>query len=230
MADWLSRQKSLIGEKATAALTNARVAVIGLGGVGGAALEGIARAGVGNIFVMDFDVFDETNLNRQILATREALGKSKSEVAAARIMSINPEAKVVAYSEAFSEETKGLLIDFKPDYIIDAVDMVSAKLLIIETAKKNGFSAVSSMGTGNRTTAQGFVVGDIADTAGCGCPLARVMRRELKKRGICGVEVLFNLKEPKKTQGERTPASISYVPPVAGYLLSEYVVQKLANI
>ncbi|NLC79334.1 MAG: tRNA threonylcarbamoyladenosine dehydratase [Ruminococcaceae bacterium] len=227
MGDWVARQTRLIGEKATAALVSSRVAVIGVGGVGGAALEAIARAGVGSIFIMDFDRFDETNLNRQILATRDAIGRPKSEVACERVLSINPEARVTAYNEKLCEETAEPLFDFKPDFVIDAIDMVSSKLFLIETCAKNGVPIVSSMGTGNRTECEGFTVGEIEDTAGCGCPLARVMRRELKKRGIEKVPVLYGKNAPLAFEGERSPASISYVPPVAGYTIASFVLRKL---
>lgn len=230
MGDWLDRQRRLIGNDATASLERSRVAVIGVGGVGGAALEAIVRAGVGHILVIDCDIFDETNLNRQIIATRGEIGKEKAAAARARAHSINPNADVTAKNLRISAENISEVLDYKPDYVIDAIDSVSAKLSLIEECQKSGIPIISSMGTGNRTDCEGFTVGAIEDTAGCGCPLARVMRRELKKRGIVGVSVLYNKNAPLETDGERAPASISYVPPVAGYTIAGYVIRQLAKL
>ncbi len=225
MGDWLARQRMLIGGEGCDKLNGARVAVIGLGGVGGGVFEALVRAGVGHLLAMDGDVFDETNLNRQLLATRETLGAKKAAVARARALSVNPQADVVALCENFGEDTRARVLDWAPDYIVDAIDTVSAKLLLIAAGKENGIPLISSMGTGNRLAAQ-FAVGDIADTAGCGCALARVMRRELKKRGIEGVTVLYGVAPPLET-GQRTPGSVSFVPPVAGYLIAGHVVKEL---
>ena len=225
MGDWLARQRMLLGDGGCAQLKNARAAVIGLGGVGGAAFEALVRAGVGHLLAMDCDVFDETNLNRQLLATRACIGRPKAEVARERALSIDPSADVLALDERLGEETAADVLAFRPDVVIDAIDMVSAKLLLIGLCRDNGIAVISSMGTGNRLTAS-FAVGDIADTAGCGCALARVMRRELKKRNIAGVPVLYSTEAPLET-GQRTPGSVSFVPPVAGYLLAGWAVRKL---
>ncbi|MEA4912152.1 MAG: tRNA threonylcarbamoyladenosine dehydratase [Oscillospiraceae bacterium] len=227
MGDWLARQRMLVGDGGCEILRGARVAVIGLGGVGGAAFEALVRAGVGHLLAMDRDVFDETNLNRQLLATRETVGCGKAQTAAARALSIDPTVDVRALCETFGESTQQQLLDFRPDYVVDAIDMVSAKLLLIELCGHNGIPIISSMGTGNRLTAS-FVVGDIRETAGCGCALARVMRRELKKRGVENVTVLYGTAPPLET-GQRTPGSVSFVPPVAGYLIAGYVVRQLLD-
>ncbi len=230
MGDWLDRQRRLIGDEATFALEKAKVAVIGVGGVGGAALEAVVRAGIGHILVIDCDVFDETNLNRQIIATRGEIGKSKADVARLRALSINPNADVTAKNIRISEETVNEVVDYRPDFVIDAIDSVSAKLALIEVCSKNDIPIISSMGTGNRTDCGGFIIGSIEETAGCGCPLARVMRRELKKRNISGVAVLYNKNAPLDADGERAPASISFVPPVAGYTMAGYVIRWLAKL
>jgi Dinucleotide-utilizing enzymes involved in molybdopterin and thiamine biosynthesis family 1 len=227
MDGWLARQDMLIGDAATKKLEGARVAVIGLGGVGGAALEAIARCGVGSIFVMDYDVFDASNINRQILAFTDTVGLAKADVAALRVRAINSKAEVTAANEKFCAETAYLLRSFAPDFVVDAVDMVTAKLEIIELCKKENIPVISCMGTGNRLDAGSFCIGDIAETAnGCGCPLARVMRRELKNRGIEGVTVLYGTDIPEKTGGD-APASIAFVPPVAGYLIAGHVIRSL---
>ena len=225
MGDWLARQRMLVGDDGCEKLKNARVAVIGLGGVGGAAFEALVRAGVGHLFAMDRDVFDETNLNRQLLATRDTVGREKAQIAAQRALSIDPNVDVHACVETFCEQTQQLLLDFEPDYVVDAIDMVSAKLLLIGLCRQNGIPLISSMGTGNRLTAS-FAIGTIGDTAGCGCALARVMRRELKKRGLSDVTVLYGTAPPLET-GQRTPGSVSFVPPVAGYLIAGHVVRQL---
>ena len=228
MTDWLDRQTRLIGIAATEKLAGARVAVIGLGGVGGAAFEALVRCGVGNILALDCDVFDLTNLNRQILATRENIGKLKCEMAKERAASINPLCTVSACSTRLGTDNLEEIFNWQPDFILDAIDNVTAKLALIETAKKRGVRIVTSMGTGNRTSAEGFVIADIEQSAGNGCGLSRVMRRELRKRGINGVMALFNRTPPRAlADAERAPASISFVPPVAGYLLAGYVVREL---
>ncbi len=228
MSDWQDRQNRLIGADKSALLARSRVAVIGLGGVGGAALEALARCGVGALFVMDADVFEITNLNRQILATRDVVGLAKSDVAALRVGSINPAAQVVAIHERFSADNTAALTAFKPDYVVDAIDSVTAKLALIALCRDLGVPVISCMGTGNRIDAGSFVIGTIEETAGCGCPLARVMRRELKKRGIDGVKVLYAADPPAETaDAERTPASVAFVPPVAGYLIAGEVVRDL---
>lgn len=226
---WLERQNNLIGPEQSFKLENARVAVIGLGGVGGAAVEALARCGVGSLFLMDGDVFDETNLNRQILCTRRDIGRSKAETAADRVGSINPGCRVTAVNAVLGKDNIGILGSFSPDCVIDAVDQVTAKLLIIQWCKENGVHVISSMGTGNRMDAGSFRIGDISDTAGCGCPLARVMRRELKAKGITGVDVLYGAEAPVHT-GNRVPASISFVPPVAGYLIAGHAVRSFLGI
>lgn len=224
------RQRALIGEAACEALSRARVVVAGLGGVGGAAFEALARVGVGHILACDCDVFEASNLNRQILCTLGALGRLKCEVARERAAQINPALEVTAFVERISPDNVSGLFDFKPDYIIDAVDSVSAKLAIIEGCAERGVRVISCMGTGNRLAAD-FEITDISQTAQSGCPLARVMRRELKKRGITsGVKTLCGITPPMHApESSRAPASVSFVPPVAGYLIAGEVVREIIN-
>ena len=225
MAYWLDRQNNLIGQESTEALKKARFAVIGLGGVGGAVAEAFARCGIGALLLMDSDTFDESNLNRQILCTRDRIGSSKALTARDRVLSINPDCEVEALEMRLDADTISVLEQFHPDCVVDAVDQVTAKLQLIGWCKQHRVHVVSSMGTGNRTDASSFTIGDIADTAGCGCPLARVMRRELRARGIEGVDVLYGREAPVHT-GMRLPASISFVPPVAGYLIAGHAVRE----
>ena len=226
---WLDRQNNLIGQEQSSRLEGARIAVIGLGGVGGGAVEALARCGIGNLFLMDGDVFDETNLNRQILCTLKDIGRPKAEAAEERVKSINPECRVTAVNAVLGKDNIEILNGFSPDCVIDAVDQVTAKLLIIQWCKENGVYVISSMGTGNRTDAGNFRIGDISETAGCGCPLARVMRRELRARAITDVDVLYGKEAPIHT-GSRVPASISFVPPVAGYLIAGHAVRTFLGI
>ncbi|MEG1651726.1 MAG: ThiF family adenylyltransferase [Oscillospiraceae bacterium] len=228
MDNWLARQDRLVGVQASDKLKNSRVAIAGLGGVGGAAFEAIVRSGVGHILALDCVVFDVTNLNRQLLATRSTVGRDKCAVASERAASINPECEVTAVKERLDADNLSLIFDFKPDYIIDAIDCVTSKLALIEQAKKLGFNIITSMGTGNRIDASDFVIGDIETSSGNGCGLSRVMRRELRNRGISGVTALFSRAAPIQPADKgRTPASISFVPPVAGYLLAGYVIRQL---
>ena len=226
---WLDRQDRLIGAEASARLAEARFAVIGLGGVGGSAAEALVRCGIGNLFLMDGDVFDETNLNRQILCTRDSIGHPKAEQAERRAREINPDCSITAVSDWLDRDTVGLLASFRPDCVIDAVDRVTAKLIIIEWCRDNGVHVVSSMGTGNRTDAESFRTGDISATAGCGDPLARIMRRELRARDIETLDVLYAEDPPVRTV-DRTPSSISFVPPVAGYLIAGYAVRHFLGL
>lgn len=228
-SDWLDRQTQLIGPASTARLQGSRVAVIGLGGVGGAALEALARAGIGQLFVMDCDVFQPTNINRQLLATVETLGRPKAEVAKERVLAINPGAEVTVSARAFGDDETGGLFEFAPDWVIDAIDSVTAKGALIETCYRRDIPILSCMGTGNRVHAD-FVVGPMLATAASGCPLARAMRRELRRRGVEleRTTALF-CETPPVESGARTPASISFVPPAAGFMLAGYVIREIVQ-
>ena len=223
MEDWLIRERMLIGDAAVDRLGGISVAVFGLGGVGGGVVEGLVRAGIGRLILIDYDTVSESNLNRQILAVRDNIGQAKTEAAKLRCLSINPNVVIdVMNVFADTENIEKIICDTKPDYIIDAIDNVTSKLCIIETAIKYNIKIVSCMGTGNKLDPSRLMIADISKTTVC--PLARVMRRELRNRGINHLSVLYSDEEPVKT-GVRLPASVSFVPPVAGYMLAGWVVR-----
>lgn len=219
MEDAFSRTRLLIGDAALEKLVAARVAVFGIGGVGGYTAEALARSGVGAIDLIDPDRVAESNLNRQIYALHSTLGRYKTEVARERINDINPVCKVTEHRIFYLPETP---FDFSLyDYIVDAVDTVSAKIAIAVNAA--GVPAISCMGAGNKLDPTVFKVADIYSTSVC--PLARVMRRELKKRGVKGLKVVYSEEEPKKS-GE-VPASCAFVPSVAGLIIAGEVIKDL---
>lgn len=230
-----SRTQLLIGESALRKLNNARVAVFGIGGVGGYVVEGLVRSGVGSLDLIDNDTVSESNLNRQIIALRSTIGQYKTEVAKARILDINPSANVQTYNVFYTDETSAQFDFSAYDYVVDAIDTVSGKLSLIEKAVKAGVPVISAMGAGNKLDGTAFEVADIAKTSVC--PLARVMRRELKKRGIEHVKVVYSKEEPIKTeflgdeelpQGKKQiPGSISFVPSVMGLIISGEVIKDL---
>ncbi len=222
MSHWLDRELSLIGRDNLDALADSTVAVVGLGGVGGAAFEALIRAGVGNIIAVDCDTVDITNLNRQLLATLDTVGMKKTDAAVIRVKNINPECKITAMDVRIDRNNAEIITDLKPNWVIDAVDSVTAKLSLIKDCRAKNINIVSCMGTGNRVTVGGFVFRTAAETAGSGDPLARVMRRELRKLGLDDTTVLCNV-APAIHTGNPTPASISYGPPVAGFMLAGYV-------
>nr|MBO4517281.1 tRNA threonylcarbamoyladenosine dehydratase [Clostridia bacterium] len=231
MSDRFSRTENLIGKAAVEKLKAAKVIVFGLGGVGGYCVEALARAGVGAIDIVDNDKIAESNINRQIYALSSTVGEYKADVAEKRIKDINPDCKVNAYKIFYLPETADG-IDFKEyDYVLDAIDTVSAKLCIAERAESAGVPVISAMGTGNKVNPVGFKVADIYETRGC--PLARVMRIECKRRGIKGLKVVYSeekaIKPIAASEGgnARTPASISFVPPVAGLLMAAEVIKDL---
>ena len=228
------RTELFLGKESMEKLNNARVAVIGLGGVGGAAAEAVLRAGIGHLLFIDGDTVDETNINRQLLATEETIGADKTEAAKNRFASINPDADMTFIKEFYLPENSDFLYDWKPDYIIDAIDTVTAKLHIAKECKERNIGLIMCLGTGNRLYPEKLKIGDISETSGCGCPLARVMRKELKKRGIEKQKVLFSTEEAKKAaldsdNGRHSPGSISFVPPVAGYLLAANIVRDIIS-
>ena len=222
-----SRTAALIGEEGILRLQRASVAVFGLGGVGGYAAEALVRAGVGAVTLVDGDVFLESNLNRQLFALKSTLGKNKAEAAAARLSDINGAAHIIVKPFFFNKETAGEF-NFKDfDYVIDAIDSVADKVLLIETAQRNGTRIISSMGAGNKLRAE-FKAGDIFETKGC--PLARVMRNNLKKAGVTRLKTVYSEVVSQKTEkcaGKRPPASISYVPGICGLILAGEVIREL---
>ncbi len=223
--EWLSREEALIGEEAVKKLLSSSVLVFGAGGVGSYAIEALARAGVGKITVVDGDTVSESNINRQLIADTSTVGLKKAEVSSERIKRINPECDAVAVSLfADGTNTEKIIKNASPDFIVDAIDTVSSKLIIAELSVKLGIPLISSMGTGNKLDPSAFEITDIKKTSVC--PLARVMRRELKARGIVSLPVLYSREEPVKL-GSRTPASISFVPSSAGLMIAGYVINEL---
>ena len=229
-----SRTALLIGDSAMEKLKNARVAVFGLGGVGGYAVEALARSGVGALDLVDKDQISISNINRQILALQSSVGKDKTEVAKARVADINPNCRVWVYNTFFLPENADGFDFASYDYIVDAIDTVSGKLALIQKANEYGVPIISAMGAGNKLDATAFEVADIANTSVC--PLARVMRKELKKRGIEHVKVVYSKELPSKSAGvledeERgvkvTPSSIAFVPSVAGLIIAGEVIKDL---
>jgi len=218
------RTKALIGEIALEKLANSRIAVFGIGGVGGSVTEALVRAGIGEIDLIDNDTINATNINRQIVALHSTVGQYKVDVMKARALDINPNIKINTYKTFFSDETLNEFNFSKYDYVIDAIDSVKSKLLLIETAKNLNIPIISSMGTGNKLDPTGFVITDISKTSVC--PLARVIRTELKKRGIKNLKVLYSKEIPIKTDS-RTPSSISFVPPAAGLIIASAVIKDL---
>ena len=236
MEQWTDRTRLLLGDAGMERLQNARAAVLGLGGVGGAAAEALCRAGVGHLLLVDHDTVDETNLNRQLLATRDQLGRSKCQAAAARFGQINPALDLCCAEEFYLPENSDFLYDYRPDFIIDCIDTVTAKLDLAQQCARRGIALYSCMGTGNRKDPSQLRCGDIADTAGCGCPLARVMRRELRRRGVPGLAVVYSLEPPVQgicaggeEHGRHSPGSGPFVPPAAGFLLASAAVRGFLN-
>lgn len=222
---FLDRTEMLIGSEAVSRLTDAKVLVFGVGGVGGHVCEALVRAGIGEIHIVDGDTVAESNINRQIIATRDNIGQPKVEAMAERIRSINPECRVKGFQMFFLPGETSDSMDFSGyDYVVDAVDTVAAKLEIIEKAKAAGVPVISSMGTGNKLDPALFRIADISKTSVC--PLAKVIRKELRNRGIRDVKVLFSTEEPVRT-GVRTPASISFVPSVAGLIIGGEVIKDI---
>ena len=234
MLNQFSRTELLIGKKAIEKLKNSKIAIFGIGGVGSYTLEALARAGVGNFVLVDNDEVSLTNLNRQIIATTKTIGKPKVEVAKERILEINEDANVEIYKEFFMPESNNI-IDNSLDYIVDAIDTVTAKIELVIRANKLNIPIISSMGTGNKLDPTKFEVTDIYKTSVC--PLAKVMRKELKQRGIKKLKVVYSKEDPVKINQEyieekndnkkNIPGSISFVPSVAGLIIASEVVKDM---
>lgn len=233
------RTAMLLGCDGVERLANARVAVFGVGGVGGYACEALARAGVGAIDLFDSDTVSLSNINRQIIALHSTVGRAKVDVMRERILDINPTCQVTAHTVFYLPENADRFPLAQYDYILDAVDTVSAKIELAVRAERAGVRLISAMGAGNKLDASRFAVTDLFKTEGC--PLARVMRRELKARGIRRLKVVFST-EPAaplsseapalpqdKTEKKRAPGSLSYVPSVAGLLMAGEVIRELAD-
>ena len=234
-----SRTELLLGADGVEKLKQRRVAVFGVGGVGGFVIAALARAGVGELDIIDNDIGSLSNINRQIIADHKTIGKPKTEVMKSRILDINPSAKVNDFQVFYNAETSDSFDFSKYDYVVDAIDTVTGKLLIIENADKFKVPVISSMGTGNKLDPTRFEVTDIYKTSVC--PLARVMRRELKSRGIKKLKVVYSKEEPvslkisddrlaeKKGSGT-APGSVSFVPSAAGLIIAGEVVKDLVGM
>jgi len=230
MSNQFSRTGILIGKEGIERLQKAKVAIFGIGGVGSYVVEGLARAGIGNFILVDNDEVCVTNINRQIIATTKTVGRPKVEVAKERILEINPNANVEIYEEFFMPSTQGIL-DNSINYIVDAVDTVTAKIELIVRANKLNIPIISCMGTGNKLDPTKFEITDIYKTTVC--PLAKVMRKELRTRGIEKLKVVYSTEEPIKpliqdeTAKKQTPGSISFVPSVAGLIIAGEVIKDI---
>lgn len=232
MNNQFSRTKILIGESSMAKLAKARVAIFGIGGVGGYVAEALSRSGIASFALIDKDTVSESNINRQIIASYDTIGQSKCEVMKNRILSINPNAKIDVYNIFYLPENSDV-IDFSAfDYIVDAVDTVKAKISIVKKAKELNIPVISSMGAGNKMNPTAVEVSDIYKTSVC--PLAKVMRRELKKIGIKNLKVVFSKEEPidheqiiDQESKKAIPGSCAFVPSVFGLVIASEIVKDL---
>lgn len=230
-----NRTKMLLGEDGLEKLQKATVMVLGVGGVGGYCIEALARSGVGHLILVDNDTVSRSNINRQIIALQSTVGQPKTSVMKARIADICPSTKVTTYETFVLKENLEEIFEIGPDYIVDAIDTVSAKLAVAEYAQEKGIPLISCMGTGNKLDPKQFEITDIYKTSIC--PLCKVMRKECKDRGIKKLKVLYSKETPKKVapapgeiipEGKRSiPGSIAFVPPVAGLYLASQVVEDL---
>lgn len=224
----------LIGKNALEKILASHVAVFGLGGVGGAVLEGLARAGIGKLTLVDFDTVSESNINRQLIADITTVGMLKTAAAKDRVMRINPDAEVVTYNMFYNEENSASIDLSGVDYIVDAIDSVRSKVALVLRANRENIPIISCMGTGRRIDALGFKITDIYKTSGC--PLARAVRHELRKNGVeslkvlCSQDEVYISPEVPSDKDRCPPASISYVPPIAGYMIAGEVIKSIAGI
>lgn len=224
MEDWLSRTENLIGTEKLDKIKNSSAVIFGVGGVGSFVAEGLARSGIGKMILVDFDKISQTNINRQIHATTKTIGEYKVDVMEKRIKEINPMIDIETY-KTFIQTRDDISFINNVSYIIDCVDNVTAKILIIEKAKEMNIPVISSMGTGNKIYPEKFEIADISKTSVC--PLAKVMRKELKNRNIKNVKVLYSKEEPNKTKEAKEHGTISFVPSVAGLIISGEVIRDL---
>lgn len=241
MSDYFGRTALILGDEGMERLKNAKVAVFGIGGVGGYTVEALVRSGIGEIDIFDDDTVSETNINRQIIATTDTIGRDKVEVMKERALSINPEVKINAHKCFYMPENADKFNLSEYDYIVDAVDTVTAKIELVMRANSAGVPIISSMGAGNKLDPSAFRVEDIYKTEVC--PLARTMRRELKKRGIKKLKVVYSKEIPIKPQGDgrngslsahdkarrAVPGSIAFVPAVAGLIAAGEVIKDISQ-
>ncbi len=233
--NFFMRTELLLEEEGITKLKNAKVAVFGVGGVGSYTVEALARAGVGKLVLIDHDEVDITNINRQIPALHSTIGKSKVEVMKNRVLDINPSGKVVAYKKLYNKDSAKELLSEEYDYVVDAIDMVSSKIDLIERCYNQGIKIISCMGMGNKLDPTKIEIADIHKTHMC--PLAKVMRRELKTRNIKKLKVVYSTEKPIKpvvtlsNESKREiPGSVSFVPSVAGLVIASVVVRDLIGL
>lgn len=235
MENQFERTELLIGKEAVKKLNNSKVCIFGLGGVGSFVCEALVRAGVENFILIDNDTVDITNLNRQIIATRKTINKYKVDVMEERMKEINPEINIIKIKEFISKDSKLEFIDNSIDYIIDAIDTVSAKIELVMKANELNIPIISAMGTGNKLNPTELEVTDISKTEMC--PLAKVIRKELRNRGIKHLKVVYSKEKPietienkiNKENNKKVPGSISFVPSVAGLIIASEVVKDLID-
>ncbi len=238
MINAFSRTELLIGKRGLERLQEATVMVLGVGGVGSHCIEALARSGVGSLILVDSDKVSETNINRQSIAYQSTVHEYKTKLMKDRIWDINPAADVMTYETFLLPENLHEIFEKKVDYIVDAIDTVTAKLAVIQYAKEQEIPIISCMGTGNKLHPELFEITDISKTSVC--PLCKVMRKELKNRGITHVKVLYSKETPIDVSGKDTgedkgmrrtiPGSISFVPPVAGLLIAGEVIREIAGV
>ena len=228
MENQFTRTEMMLGTDAVKHLNSTRVAVFGVGGVGGYAVEALARAGVGELHLFDSDTVSVTNINRQIIALHSTVGKLKVDVFRERIADINPNARVYTYPIFYGEDTESSIDMSQFDYVVDAIDTVRSKILLITRAKEAGVPIISSMGAGNKINPTKFEVADIYKTSVC--PLARAIRSELKRRGVDSLKTVYSKEPPFITGGERTPGSLSFVPGAVGLIIAGEVIKDLTRI
>ena len=215
-------------------IVSKHILLVGVGGVGGAVFECLVRFGIKKITIIDFDTVDETNLNRQIISTTDTVGKIKVDVAKARGLAINPECEIIAHNMFIEKDNLDIIKEISPDYVIDAIDSVKSKLDLVQFCHENNIPIISAMGTGNRFAVDGFVIDTVENTAGNGCGLSRVMRQELRKRGVQGHISLFNKYPPQSkavnsSNGRHAPGSTVFAPNLAGIMIAQYVCDKLGQ-
>ena len=231
--NWQARTEALIGKENLLKLQNSNIVIFGLGGVGSYVVEGLVRAGVQIISIVDKDIVDTTNINRQLIADTTTIGKSKVDVEEKRILDINPTAKIIKIKEFVDKNNiekimnNILSLNNHIDYVVDAIDTISSKLEIIKYCKQNNINIISCMGTGNKLNANMFEIADINKTSVC--PVAKIIRKELKKLEISSLKVLYSKEIPIKNIQSASPASISFVPSVAGLLIAGEVIKNICE-
>ena len=234
MDKFKERTRIVIGDEGIKKLKDSRVLVFGLGGVGSFVVESLARAGIGNLTIVDFDKVDETNINRQLPALHSTIGRYKADVMKERILDINPNINLVSHIELYNEDTSEKLLSGDYDYVVDAIDMMKSKIHLIEQCYKKGLNIISSMGMGNKLDPTMIEITDIYKTEMC--PLAKVLRRELKKSGVRKLKVVYSKEKPSETgvsyedgRMKRVNGSVSFVPSAAGLTITSYIVRNILS-